>query len=95
MLKFNFYHVRFTRGKSEKYLVISGDVENLSGKDFNTVAIRVIIFGGNKAMLNTTIMLRGVNYNQTKAFYKQIDVADVNELLEKITRYEIHVESVY
>jgi hypothetical protein len=75
--------------------VISGEVKNLSGKDFNTVAVRVIIFGGNKTMLNTTIMLRGVDYDQIKAFYKQIDVGDVNELLEKITRYDINVESVY
>ena len=95
MIKFNFYHVRFIRGKTEKQLVINGEIENLSGKNYNTVAIRVIIFGGNKSMINTTIMLRGLNYSQTKAFYKQLDVADCNELLEKITRYEIHIESVY
>jgi hypothetical protein len=95
VIKFNFYHIRFTRGKTEKQLAISGEIENLSGKNYNTVAIRIIIFGGNKAVLNTTIMLRGINYNQTKAFYKQVDVTDSNELLEKITRYEILVEDVY
>ena len=95
MLKFNFYHIRFTRGKSEKHLVISGEVENLSGKDFNSVAIRLIIFGGNKSMLNTVIILRGVNHGQIRAFYKQVDVGNVNELLEKITRHEMLVEGAY
>jgi len=79
----------------EKQLVISGEIENLSGKNCNTVAIRVILFSRNKSLINTTIMLRSLNYNQTKAFYKQVDVENSNELLEKITRYEIHVESVY
>ncbi|MDD5156194.1 MAG: hypothetical protein PHF11_06930 [Candidatus Omnitrophica bacterium] len=95
MIKFNFYHIRFLRGKSEKQLKVNGEIENLSGKDCNSVAIRLIIFGGNKTMVNTTIIVRGINYNQTKGFYKEIDVTDCNELLDKMSRYEIHVDSVY
>ncbi len=95
MIRFNFYHIKLLRGKTENQLVISGEIENLSGKDCNTVAIRVILFGLNKSLINTVIMLRGLNYGQTKAFYKEVDIEHCNELLEKITRHEISVESVY
>jgi hypothetical protein len=95
MIKFNFYHLRFLRGKTEKQLVISGEIENLSGKDCNSVAVRAILFGGSRQLLNTVFAVRGLNYNQIKMFYHQVNVEDSNTLLGKISRHEMHVESVY
>ena len=51
MIKFNFYHIRFLRGKSEKQIAVSGEIENLSGKDYSSVGVRVIIFGGRDSAL--------------------------------------------
>lgn len=95
MANFDYYNVCFIKAESSNQLVIRGEVKNNSGRDYNAVAIRILLFNKNILLLNTIIVVNGLPNGFTKDFYKQIEELEYHRVANLITRYEIYTESAY
>lgn len=95
MPNFEYYNVNFSRAYKSKFLMIRGDITNKSGRDYNAVAIRIVLFNKNIPVINTVIVVNGVLNGQTKTFEKFIEEVEYDKIAQSITRYEVCTDSAY
>jgi len=76
-------------------LVVRGDVENRSGKNYNAVAIRIILFIKNIPVCNTVCVINGLPNGRSKTFEKYIEDLEYDKVGKEITCYEVYTESAY
>ncbi len=67
---------------------------NDAGKDYNTAAFKLSIFGKDTIIWTGTFKIRGLRKKQTKSFEVTLDQFDAN-LINTISRYEIVFEGGY
>lgn len=95
MPNFDFYNLSFVRSDYAKHLVIKGEIKNNSGRNYNAVAIRVILFNNNIPVVNIVVVVNGLPQGITKNFDKPVEEIDYDKIANKITRCETSVESAY
>jgi hypothetical protein len=95
MPNFNFYNVIFVKSESSNQLVVKGEIENRSGRNYNAVAIRIVLFIKNIPIANTVTVVNGLSMGRTKDFEKMIEDLDFTQVGKDINRYEVYVESAY
>lgn len=83
------------KADSGKQLVIRGDIRNNSGRNYNAVAVRVILFNRNLPLVNTVVVVNGLPNGATKMFEKYVEEIDYTQIHTLINRHEIYVESAY
>jgi len=93
----NFYYdkVEFKKHKQGDWLVATGEMTNRSGKNYNAVVFRIILFIGNIPIGNAVITIRSFRNGQTRRFEKQIGELEYSKVVREISRYEIYPESSY
>ena len=74
---------------------MKGDIENRSGKNYNAVAIRIILFIKNITIVNSVVVVNGLLNGATKSFDKYIEDLEYDKVGKDINRNEIYVESAY
>lgn len=96
MLRNFYYHnIAFKKDTQSDAAVMMGDITNRAGRDYTSVVFRIMIFGIRKTATGNTLMtINGFNRGQTKIFEKPI-VDVMYRDIERITRWEICVESAY
>lgn len=85
----------FTKADSGQQLVIRGDIKNNSGRDYNAVAVRVILFNKNLPLVSTLIVVNGVPNGRSKMFEKYVDEIDFTQIHNLINRHEVYIEAAY
>jgi benzoyl-CoA reductase/2-hydroxyglutaryl-CoA dehydratase subunit BcrC/BadD/HgdB len=95
MPNFNYYNINIVKSGSGSHLVVRGEIENRSGRNYNAVAMRIILFIKSIPIANTVLVVNGLSAGQTKNFEKQIEELDYNKVSKDITRHEIYIESAY
>lgn len=95
MPSLNFYNVNIGKADSGNQVVVKGDVENRSGRNYNAVAIRIILFVKNIPIANSVAVVNGLPNAGTKSFEKYMEELEFDKIGKDISRYEIYAESAY
>lgn len=93
MLNFDYHNIKIEKGKNTNQVVVRGEVTNCTGKNYTTVAVRIVLFIKNTAIANTVFVINGLPNSSSKPFEKVIDELDYNQVGRDITRHEIYTES--
>jgi hypothetical protein len=92
---FNFYNVTYEKAEESNQIVVRGEIENGSERNYNAVALRILLFIKSVPVANTVLVVNGLGGGRTKSFEKYIEDLDYNKVAKEITRYDIYVESAY
>ena len=95
MQNLNFYNVSITKSDNSNQVVVKGDIENNSGRNYNAVAIRIILFIRSIPITSTVVVVNGLMNGRTKSFDKYVEDLEFDKVGKDITRYEIYAESAY
>jgi hypothetical protein len=95
MPNFNFYNVEVKKAETSNQMVVRGDIENRSGRSYNAVAIRIVLFVKNIPVTNTVVVVNGIPNTATKSFEKYVEDLDYTQVGKDITRWDIYTESAY
>ena len=95
MVNIRFYNVTISKAESNNQIVVRGDVENGTGRNYNAVAIRIVLFIKNIPVVNTVTVVNGLSMGRTKGFEKIVEDLDYNLVGKDINRYEVYAESAY
>jgi hypothetical protein len=95
MPRFDFYNVKIEKAEGSNDLIIKGEITNRSGRSYNAVAIRAILFVKNIQIVNAVVVVNGLLVGQTKRFEKTIEELEYDKVYKDITRYEMYIESAY
>ncbi len=95
MPSLDYYNISFIKEEGGKRLIVKGEVSNRSGKNFNAVAIRVVVFNKNIPLANFVVIVNGLLSNQTKSFEKAAEDLEYDQVYKNITRFEVLTESAY
>ena len=95
MVNLEYHNVRIERVQSSKNVVVRGEVTNKTGRNYSTVAIRVLFFIKNITVINIVLSVNGLNSNSTKFFEKSIEDLEYNAIAKDITRYEVYTEGAF
>ena len=93
MLNFDYHNVKIEKGKNTNEVVVRGEVTNHTGRNYATIAGRIVLFIKNTAISNTIFVVNGLSTGATKPFEKVIDELDYGQVGKDITNFEIYTES--
>jgi len=97
-IRFSYNNFSFKQDFEEATLVVTGEITNESGKDFNAVLFKMTLFVKNRHLGNLSITMNGFRNGQTKTFRKSIGEAELGlglKIATELIRYEIYPESAY
>ena len=95
MVNLEYHNIKIEKFEGSKQILIKGEVTNHSEQDLSTVAVRIILFDKNVAMVNVVFMVNNLSTTSTKGFEKIIDNADYDQITKNLTRYEVYTDSYY
>ena len=95
MLNFNFYNVNVTKADFSNQVVVRGDLENRTGRNYSAAAIRIVLFVRNIPIANVVTVVNGLPSNSTKSFEKAVEELDFTQVGKDINRCEVYIESAY
>ena len=96
MLNFKFQNIKVEKGNiGANEVVVRGEVTNRSGRSYNTVAARIVVFVKNMAISNTVFAINGLSAGSTKQFEKVIEDLAYSQVGKDITSCEITVDSAF
>lgn len=90
-----FYNVNLRKAESSNDVVVTGDVENRSGKNYAAVAIRIVLFSKNIPLASAVTVINGLPNGASRTFEKRFDELDYGKVAHTITRHEIIAETAY
>ncbi len=100
-MRFLYNNISFKQNahNDEGSLVVTGEITNNCGKDFNAVVFRTTLFIKTKCIGHLTITMNGFRNGQTKTFRESVSelelVGSGFKITPEIIRYEIYPESAY
>jgi hypothetical protein len=95
MVNFEIYNVSFCRVEKGTQMMVRGEITNKTGRDYNAVAIRVVLFKTNIPIVNTVVVVNGLPNGRNRTFEKVLEELDYNQVVKEINRQEAYVESAY
>jgi hypothetical protein len=95
MRSLDYHHVKLERFKNSNRIILKGEVTNDSGRSYNTVAVRVMLFVKNVVTVNEVFLVHDLPMGTTKAFERHIYDLLPGEAFDNITRYELFTENCY
>jgi len=95
MLNLDYHHIEIVRFKKTNQVLIKGEITNNSGKSYNSVAVRIVLFIKNMSIVNQVFVINDLLKGSTKAFERNIYELKPNQTVEDILRFEIFTESCY
>lgn len=90
-----FYNVDILKAENSNQVLVRGEVENRSGRNYAAVAIRIILFNKNIPLVSTVVVVNGLPNGATRTFDKRIEELDYDKVAHNITRHEIFIENAY
>ncbi len=95
MPSLEYYNIRFSKAEGSNDLLISGEVKNGSGRNYNAIAVRIILFHKQIPLVNVVVLINGLVNGQTKHFQKSVEEISYDQMSPQITRYEAVTDSAY
>jgi hypothetical protein len=75
--------------------MLKGEITNESGKSYNAVAVRVMLFVKNVITVNEVFLINDLPHGSTKGFERHVYDLKPDQSIEDITRHELFVENCY
>ncbi len=97
-MRFLYNNVSFKQAADEGSFVVRGEITNNSGKDFNAVVFRMVLFIKTICIGRLTITMNGFRNGQTKIFKElvsELGLGSGSKIRPEVIRYEICPESAY
>ncbi len=95
MRSLDYHNIKVERFKNSNRVILKGEVSNESGKSYNVVAVRIMLFVKNVITVNEVFLVHDLAHGITKAFERHIYDLLPGQSLDDITRYELFTESCY
>jgi len=95
MRRLDYYHVKIERFKNSNRIILKGEITNGSGKSYNTVAVRIMLFVKNVISVNEVFLVNDLPHGVTKAFERHIYDLLPGQSFDDITHYELFTENCY
>jgi hypothetical protein len=95
MRSLDFHNVKIEKFKNSNQIMLKGEITNESGKSYNTVAVRVMLFVRNVIMVNEVFLINDLPHGATKGFGRHVYDLRSDQAMEDITRNELFVENCY
>ena len=97
MHNFHLYRIAIRKGHQGigSHVTIQGEVQNLSIRSYNAVAIRAILSRGTKLLANIIFTVYGVGGGETKFFIKSLDELDYEKVINAETTCDCQIESAF
>jgi hypothetical protein len=95
MRSLDYHNVKLERFKASNRVILKGEVTNESGKSYNTVAVRVMLFVKNVITVNEVFLVHDLPSGTTKAFERHIYDLTPGQSFDDITRYELFTENCF
>jgi len=93
--RFFFNDVKIKKHDEGKWLMVKGEVQNESGKDYSAVSFRVVLFIRTVAVANMVFVINGLRHGQTRIFEVQIGELEYAKIASDITKVDIYAEGGY
>ncbi len=93
-MNFAYNNVKFQKHTQENWLVVTGEITNNAGKNFNAVVFRLVVFVKAIPVANMVIAINGFFAGQTRIFETRVAELEY-KIIPEISRYEIYAESAY
>jgi hypothetical protein len=90
-----YHNIKVERFKNSNRLILKGEITNDSGKSYNTIAVRIILFVKNVIVVNEVFPIHDMPNGTTKAFERHIYDLLPGQSLNDITRQELFTENCY
>ena len=94
MLNFPYNNFKFKKHEQESYLMVTGEITNNTGRNYNAVVFRMVVFIKTIPIANVAIIVNGFYANQTKPVEVRVGELEYR-IIPEITRYDIYAESAY
>ena len=95
MPNLDYHNIKIEKYENTDQIVVRGEISNNSGRSYNAVAVRLVIFIKNIAIANVVFTINGLLKGANREFEKIIDDLEYEQVAKDITRYEIYTESAY
>jgi hypothetical protein len=95
MRSLDYHNVKIERYKSSNRLILKGEITNDSGRSYNAVAVRIILFVKNVITVNEVFSISDLPNRATKAFERYVYELLPTQTMDDITRYELFTENCY
>ena len=95
MRSLEYHNVKIEKFKDSNRLILKGEITNDSGKSYNAVAVRIILFIKNTITVNEVFLINDLPDGATKAFERHIYDLLLNQTINDITRYDLFTENCY
>ena len=95
MRSLDYHHIKIERFKISNRIILKGEITNDSGKSYNAVAVRIILFVKNVITVNEVFLVNDLPHGITKAFERHIYDLLPGQSFDDITRYELFTENCY
>ena len=92
---FDFHNVEIKKQSQGDGVVVSGDVINNTGRNYNSVLFRATLFVKTVPVGSITFTINGFIAGQSRNFEKQVGDLLADGVLKNINRYEIYPENAY
>lgn len=92
---FPYRNIQFKKHVTENWLMVTGELNNTSGKNYHAVVFRIILFVKNIPVGNTVVTINGFYAGQTRTFEAQIGELEYQKIKPETVRCEIYAESAY
>ncbi len=93
-MNFSYNNFKFKKHEAENWLIITGEITNNSGKNYNAVVFRLVVFIKAIPIANAAIIINGFYAGQTRTFESRVAELEY-KIIPEITRYDIYAESAY
>lgn len=97
MHNFHLFRIAIRKGHQGigSHVTIQGEIQNVSIRNYNAVAIRAILSQGTRLIANIIFTVYGVSGGQTKFFIKNIDDLDYEKTINAETTCDCQIESAF
>ena len=92
---FTYKNINFKKHGASESLVVTGDIVNRSGRNYNAVVFRMVLFVKNTPVGSEVVTINGFLNGQTRSFEKEVGDLDYSRIASSITQCDIYAESAY
>jgi hypothetical protein len=96
-MAYNFFFNKITYKKEEQStgLMVCGEIINNTGKSFNSVVFRAVLFVRTAPVGHLMFTINGFTNGQTRVFEKRVEELEYEKIGKDITNCDIFAESAY
>lgn len=95
MAQLEFSDITYHKSENNRRLLVRGEIRNSSGRHYNAIAIRLIIFNRNIPLANIVVVINELPNGVTKRFEREAEELEYEQVVKNITRHEVYIESAY